>query len=381
MSEVRHADVSAHRLTLFDRCPKALRYYNAHTRVVRRQTEAMAKGKVSHKVIERLSAARLCKGAPSATPTADEIAFAVDREAIKARLSPEAHRDVRDGLLANADMLTFGGQVVAPEFQAFVAFADDVTVEVRFDFVASVDGAIHVRDWKCGDGQPLEHEEAWHTPQVGLYLVAAHELWPEAVAWEFHLVYVRRRQATRVVWSPALDSFWRGRTVAAVRAWRAGYAPAVIGPHCGECDFRFHCQSWLEACVLRDDPTREGPVVDLDDAALLEEREFANNAEKLGRARRKDLDAEVRRRTREQMKAGGLTAAIVKRKRKAVAVEALLELAIMRDEDPVAILARAVSVSSTKALKLAQNDAERAVIARWTSEKQSKSVRVTRGRS
>lgn len=387
MAAPDHADCSAHRLNMFDLCPKALRLYSARRpdgkpliRVARRTTEAMAKGKVMHQAIERCAWARRCKGNDlPATPTEAELAFAIDREAVRVRLLPDSHRDVREAAVANRDMIDLAGQVTDPESQAFVHVSDDVTAEVRFDFMADVDGVIVNRDWKCGSGDPLEHEAAWHDAQVGLYLVAMHALWPDAKGWEFHLVYVRRRHVVRVVWSAALDAFWRGRAVAAVHAWRSGYAPANVGTHCGECDFRFHCQTWLEA-IERDDAD-ERPVVELGDEALLEEREWAQLQAKLGSARRKDLDAEIRRRTRGQLKAGAMTGTIVETARDRVAVEALLELAVVRDEDPVIALNRAVTVSSRKAMALARNDTERALIARWTQKKKSRSVRVTRGKS
>jgi hypothetical protein len=381
MTERRHADCSAHKLKMFSECPKRLKFYtDRRVRVARKTTEPMAKGKVMHSAIERLAWARRCKGGAALPPVPEEaeLVRAVDVEAVLARLSADAHRDVREAALANRDMINFSGMCVDPELRAFVSLSDDVTAEVRYDFVAKVGDALVIRDWKCGDGEPMDHETAWHNEQVGLYLVGAHAMWPEAKAWEFHLVYVRRRATVRVVWSPALDAFWRARYVESTRLWKTGHAPAVVGSHCTGCDYRFECQSWLWA--LEGGGGREESYADMGDEALLLEREAARDATELGKLRRSELDKEIRNRAKIKLKAGSLTATLAVTERDVVAVEALLELAVVRDVDPVSILARACKVSSKKARALAQNDLERAIIKKWTTKKRSKHVRVTKAR-
>lgn len=398
LKTVHKPDLSSHRLSMFEVCPQKLRYYmEKWPSADDRGTIAMRKGSVSHKAIEIAAKARRKNPALPAIPTRDEIVECVDYASIRSGLTPDAHRDVREALADNVSVLNLGGQICDPEKREVVHMGREIYAEVRFDLVAAermgsadptppeVDEPrrVVIRDWKAGEGQPATQAEAEAMPQIGLYLTAARALWPEAQAWEFHLVHVRHQTIVPVRWTEGLDAIWRARSIGSVKAWNAGYAPARPGEHCRNCGYRFVCQAWLE--VMDVVGTEDRPAADMPDPVLLEERYRASLAERLGEKRRKDLDAEIRARTRDGSRLRGTTpsrgmdleARVSTRMTPKIALEAAIDLAIMRDQDVLSLLQQAGGkISSRKMKALPVTPAEHAVVKRWTSEKKSWSVRV-----
>ncbi len=377
---MRRPDFSAFRLSLFEQCPKAHRYAYIEGRPRRSVTapallRAFAKGKAFHSAIEDAAVARRNNAALPPVPALDEFLGYVDARAIKHRLSLEDHEDVRQGATDGLEAIDLGGQLVDPEFGWVQEFGPGIFGEGRYDFVCEREGRVVARDWKCGNGEPPTSAEAAYLPQVGLYLVDLHARWPQASGWEFELVYVRRKAVVRVAWTKALDTLWRGRATAAVRAWRRGYAPAIVDQHCASCDFREDCQSYVG--LLNE--TREGDAVDLPDDVLLFERQRAATLAALFKDRKIECDKELRKRMRttgDKLAAGGFKAAVRHKEREEVAAEAVVELASHRGEDVAGVISRVASVSSRKLAKALRSPLERELVKRWTSKRKSSFVEV-----
>ena len=376
----RRPDISAHRLSLFEQCPKAHGY--AYIEGIPRPSatssallRAFAKGKTFHAAIEDAAVARRRDAGLPSVPALEELLAYVDARAIRNRLSPEDHDDVRRGATDGLPVLDLGGQLVDPEFGWVREFAPGIFGEGRYDFVCERDGRVVSRDWKCGEGEPPTAADAAYLPQVGLYLIDLHARWPDASGWEVELVYVRRRASVRVAWTKTLDSLWRGRAAAAVRAWRRGYAPAVVDDHCARCDFRDRCQSYLGLT----NETHEGDAADLGDEALMAERKKAATLAAVYKDRKIECDKELRKRmrhTQDRLAAGCYKAAVRQKKREEVAAEAVVELAAHRGEDVAGVMSRVVTVSSRKLAKTLRSPLERELVRRWTTEKKSSHVEV-----
>lgn len=377
MKKLPKADISAYRLAMFERCPKEAQFYARGERRAEPDAAHMGKGKVLHRAIEDVARSReVCPGPDR--PTADELLAAVDRGAVRAGLAPADHDDVRAGAIESLQAINLSGRLVAPEKRCVLPLADGLHYEVRFDFVARDRDVVIARDWKTGAGEPPADDEVSATPQVGLYLMALHQLWPDARGWEVHMIYTRHNKLIRVPWTERLDALWRARAVHAVREREAGVKLARIGAHCGSCSYRYVCQSWLSVLALKNG--REGPLAEFGDDELLEARAEASRAEKISSARRKDLDKELKKRLRavsgKRLTGKRYEATLSQRETNRVAIEALLELAEMRDVDVVGLLAQACRVSSTKAMKLPKDDGERKVVERWRTKRRSWTLRV-----
>lgn len=380
MKKLPKADVSAYRLRMFEDCPRALRYYNAGFRMAERDVATMNKGKVLHRAIEDVAMAHYGRpGHGAMRPDVNELLQRLDHAATVAGLAPEDHQDVRAGAVESVPAIDLSYPLVKPERRYVLPLDGELHYEVRFDFVAQLpSGVVVARDWKTGAGMVPADDDVSSTPQVGLYLMALHQLWPDAHGWEVHYVYTRHNKVIRVPWTEQRDKFWRARAVAAVRAWQAGFAQARVSEHCGDCGFRFVCQAWLSVLVLRNG--REGPYAEFGDGELLRARAQAKVVETLSGRRRKDLDKEIKKRLRtapgRKLEGDGYEAKLHERETNKVAVEALLELAQLRDVDVVGLLAQAIRVSSTKALKIPKDDREKAVVERWRTKKRSWTLRV-----
>jgi RecB family exonuclease len=334
-------EISASRVTLHGRCPRAwgYRYLDQlpETAPAGDGAAAMARGKLLHGALEHAIRAAGAAGATRVVLSGQDLDAGLARYAATCSDDESAHATDVQAVLAGLAPLDCGAPILDPETRWSRDYlGGDVTLTGVFDLVVLDDEeTVRVVDWKSGqipDGDP-----AW-TPQVLAYLVATRERWGgTGRAPSVELRYLE--QGTRVLtrWTPELDARGRALLLASAQAQRAdrvrhagGKPPrARPGSGCASCGYRDRCDAgarWLAAVAASTD-------AGLGDADLLARRRDLAGVAALAERRRRDLDEEVRKRLGRatRLEAGGLVATLRSRRTRRLPVAALLDRLSLAD--------------------------------------------------
>jgi RecB family exonuclease len=176
------------------------------------------------------------------------------------------------------------------------------------------DGArVRVTDYKTGF--PTDREQYEHDPQTYLYGLAARDLYPFAAKIEVVYVFVLEDKSFKYTFpfsageEAAARDLVRFASAAHAKHQAAGRWPATVTGACSGCDHRGRCDAYQNA--MRTGRVPELVASTATDEELLAARFAASTLEKLGEARRKELDELIRVRiqgARGKVEAGGLRA-------------------------------------------------------------------------
>lgn len=347
--------LSASRVRAYEQCPAAFRHRHVDG-LPDPVGQAARVGVACHAALERAAAGRfdgVAEGPACATEALTHLAT-VDPTLLKGEAEWAECAEV---LKAGAPY-EFGEQLLEPESTWELQLAPEVSARGIWDLtrLRRLDGGAEAVDYKCGPSVPLSREEAKYSPQVGLYLVALHEAYPDAPSWTCTLHYVRHGERVSVQWSPALDRYHRARALAVEQAWHTGYFPATPSERCRYCPFRTFCDDYQKTLKGAD----AGAGVPEDPSDLLEERIRVSGLLKLLEGRKKDLDAAIRGLMGSQtgLETDEAVARLRSRRTKTVSARFLPLAAEQLGKNVSEVVANLASVSATKAKALAGDNPE-----------------------
>ena len=364
--------LSATRFKTFETCPKQWAFENMIHPDHELRNEAAAVGTAVHAAIEAAALARYEKDL-SPIVLADELIELLEVYLVENQqpLSVAGKVDALS-IILNLGKINFGTQAVEPEHE-WIMDLEGVPQEVRgtWDLCEVVDGCVGrviiVRDWKTGAWVPTQ-QEFDNDRQVGLYLTAAREAFPEAdlIRAEFH--WIREGVTLTTSWTPAMDRYQRASVKGIARLMLKGYQEPVVGDHCKICDFRLECEAFTNE--MKDEIEVDQVADDAHNAELLEERYRVASRLKLLTKYKEDLDralmGSMEKRSIPMIKLKGHTASFTNRKNKVIDAGRAAELANDLGIPLELLLEKAGSISVTKIKSLVKDDADKAAIDEFT---------------
>jgi RecB family exonuclease len=299
-------NTSPRRRRTFNRCPAAYRYQYVDKWPQEGSGPEARIGKAVHAAIENAALDALYGKGPH-KPTAEALEQHLLLVAATEVQTPAELEQARERLLSGLNFYDFTGMLCAPEEPWTVHLGEGLIDGGVFDLVkGEPEGEVWVVDWKTGDRPAPSEEELAEDPQVGAYLVAAHDRWPKAKSWAMREVFVAQGEVREVRWTRALDDAHRRMALATQAAIERGYDKPTVGAHCGYCGFRDRCKAFLKAVNVE---VGAPPAWD-DVEELLAEAQRIRTLEKLVEARRKTVDEAIRSRLKKdkRLQAGELEA-------------------------------------------------------------------------
>ena len=290
-------------------------------------------------------------------------------------------------VILNLGKLDLGGQVVEPEHE-WIMDLEGVPQEVRgtWDLCTAIetkhDSMVIVQDWKTGRYPPTQ-DEFDNDRQVGLYLTAAREKFPQAdhVVARFH--WIREGVTLQTPWTPAMDRYQRASVKGIARLMLKGYDEPVVGDHCKLCDFRLECPAFVEEMKEEIDPESLA-IEDAKNAELLEERYRVAQRIKLLGKYKEDLDrvlaGAMDRRGIPMIKLNGHSASFTRRKNKVIDGGRARELAEQLGVSPDLLLEKCATISVTKARAMIKSEADRDILDDYTRTVTNQYLTVRRSR-
>lgn len=247
-------DLSSSRWRRYDECPRAYlcEYVEKRNRPL---PEWAGAGLLVHATMERIGKAQLAlpPAARRAPSVADLLAMlndvAATHGAARGPTGAQRVEDAREALAESAYRLDWRDAIEVEGRHTFAIGGRQASV--KWDRADMHDGfAVEIVDWKTGE-DVLSRREAAHDVQVGLYLVAARDKWPDARSIAFTLDYLSRDLRVTVEWTPELDASVRRRAQAHLdRVANECEWPARVNPYCGSCPWRNDCPAYRDLVPL-----------------------------------------------------------------------------------------------------------------------------------
>jgi len=236
--------LSNHRIETFLQCQKKLEFYlnspiSNELEVVLEDTVARSLGKVLHEALEWYF------DKDQKDKTADKLIELYDKAAKNASLKWKTFADGRSILLSwlsrSKDLLERDVIGVEKEFRLEIDGIPLVGVLDRVDRID--DHTIDISDYKSGI-VPMSKWEVDHSLQLGIYNLAARQMWPWVRKVRTILDFLRWGRMSTEMTDGKLASLRAYLKVIWDRVKACDKPIASVSGACRWCDFRFKCQSY-----------------------------------------------------------------------------------------------------------------------------------------
>jgi len=287
------ARLSYSRVSKWETCPKSYQFSYVD-RLPRGDAVWALVGTVVHATLETLEREALARGVPGSLSLRGAAAA---YKAIAAREGLVGVEPFTDGWQMVQDWVVDRGwrdptQILGLElpFTLRVGRFEVVGVVDRIERVAP--GVIKITDYKSGRNL-FRAEDLSTNLQLSLYEAAVRDCWPDTREVHLAMWMLRHRQQQRTQRTPEqLDAALAYAETIGEQIESATEYPARLGPHCGYCDFRTHCETY-RAAVGGELPAAQD-LGDLEHVAR--ERERLVTISRLADRRQREIDRGLKKR-------------------------------------------------------------------------------------